>query len=819
MISVSQVVPGGFRTVLQAVNAAPEGATISVAPGRYRENLVLIRDVTIVAEDGPGTVTFSSDVGAVLEVAAAVALSGIELRGSDPEQAPVVVGSGRLVMVECAVRGDSWAAAHAHGSGSLVLRDSHVSNPAGAGVVVTSRAGSAVHNSTFEDLGTSAVVVAERGLLDVRGSTVRKSGGNGFYLSGNAEFTAADSGIVDCGDKPAVAVEDHATAVLRRISVRETAGIGFFLKTTCPVELTECTVEDSAAEAFLAEGTGRLALRGCEVRRSARHGMRFSGAATATLQSCRMSDVGGTGAIVEDMSTVECDGLEVRACGESGLQLTSKQESVWQRLMVRECAHNGIVIHGADVRFEALEVERAQRTGLELAADAHVLLRGCTVRGAGGAGVTVSGGTLTAEDGDLHGCGGDGVLLADGASGVLTRCRIRESTGHGIQVAATAKTRMTDCELLGNDGDGIRVATDREVVVRDCSLRDNGGAGLRQQVVSTSITFENTRSSGNGFADAFGTSHAVPAVAPAEHAAPGGGKSVERPPAEELQALVGLENVKREVATLVNLNRMAKLREEAGLSAPPMSRHLVFAGAPGTGKTTVARLYGAILAELGVLESGHLVEVARADLVAQIVGGTAIKTTEAFREAIGGVLFIDEAYTLSSQSGGTGPDFGREAIDTLVKLMEDHRDEAVVIVAGYSREMADFLATNPGLESRFSRTIEFSNYSAEELVTIVRQQCSRHDYQLDERAAELLVRYFDDMPKDATFGNGRTARKTFELIVDQQASRLAASPSVAMSDLTRLLPDDLAFAQPAPSRNALADESRRSPDSRAAEAR
>ncbi|MEV5539806.1 right-handed parallel beta-helix repeat-containing protein [Saccharopolyspora shandongensis] len=807
MISVSQVVPGGFRTVRQAVHAAPEGATISVAPGRYRENLVLTRDVTIVAEDGPGTVLIGSDTGVVVEVAAAVALSGIELEGTDAEQAPVVVGAGRLVMVECAVRGDSWAAAFAHGTGGLVLRDSLLSNPSGAGVVVTSRAGSSVHNSTFEDLGTSAVVVAERGLLDVRGSTVRKSGGNGFYLSGHAEFTAVDSGIADCGDKPAVAVEDHATAVLRRISVRDAAGLGFFLKTTGLVDLTECAVEGSAAEAFLAEGTGRLSLRDCDVRRSARYGMRFAGTATAVLQDCRVSDVEGTGVAVEERSTVEFHGLEVRACRDDGVQLSSKEEAVLHGLAIRDCAHNGIVVRGANARFEALEVERAQRAALEVVADGHALLRGCVVRAAGGPGIAVSGGTLTAEDGDLHGCGGDGVVLADGASGVLTRCRIRAGGGHGVHIAAAAKARMSDCELHGNDGDGIRVATDRDVVVRDCSLRENGGSGLRQQVVSTSIAVENISSSGNGVADTFGTAQAVPAAAvPAEPAAPRSGRAAENVPAEELQALVGLENVKREVATLVNLNRMAKLRVEAGLSAPPMSRHLVFAGAPGTGKTTVARLYGAILAELGVLESGHLVEVARADLVAQIVGGTAIKTTEAFRTAIGGVLFIDEAYTLSAQSGGTGPDFGREAIDTLVKLMEDHRDEAVVIVAGYSREMADFLATNPGLESRFSRTIEFPNYSAAELVTIVRQQCSRHDYRLDERAAELLLRYFDEMPKDATFGNGRTARKTFELIVDHQASRLAASPAVATSDLTQLLPEDMAFAQPIPSRSTAAAE-------------
>ncbi|MER7010295.1 right-handed parallel beta-helix repeat-containing protein [Saccharopolyspora sp. NPDC000359] len=794
MITVSQAVPGGYRTVSQAVSVAPDGAVISVGPGHYRENLVLTRPVTIAAEDGPGTVRISPAAGPAVRVeAASVSLTGVDLNTGGLEDVCALVSSGRLSLVECAVRADSWAAVYAEGTGSLVMRDSTVHNPAGAGVVVTSSTGGAVHDSVFDGLGTSAVVVTGQGRLDVSGGEVRGSSGNGFFLSGTARFAATGTTIADCAEKPAVAVEESATAELHRVSVRGTGGLGLFLNTTSSVALTGCAVERAAEEGILVSGATNATLRDCEVR-GARTGMRFAGAGTAVLEDCAVSDAGSCGVVVENGSRLDCENLRVRTCREDGVVLAAHQEPALRRTSVQDCGGSGVVVRGSGgARLDGVEVEEVGRAAVSVVSGAHALLRGFSAR-AGGPGILVEDGKITAVDGDLDRCGGDGVRLVDGASGELARCRVRAASGHGCHVGPASQARISDCEFLGNDGDGVRIDTDREVVVRDCVLRDNGGAGLRQQVASDAVTVENTTSGGNAFADAYGAAQV--AAEQAAPSTPSGEPLSGRTPAEELEALVGLEDVKREVTTLVNLNRMAKLREQAGLSAPPMSRHLVFAGAPGTGKTTVGRLYGAILAELGVLTSGHLVEVARADLVASVIGGTAIKTTEAFREALGGVLFVDEAYTLSSQKGGTGPDFGREAIDTLVKLMEDHRDEVVVIVAGYSREMADFLASNPGLESRFNRTIEFSNYSAPELVTIVQHQCSRHDYQLDDDAADILLRYFEDMPKAETFGNGRTARKTFELVVDRQASRLARSSSVSPADLTRLRAEDVLFDAP-----------------------
>jgi stage V sporulation protein K len=259
----------------------------------------------------------------------------------------------------------------------------------------------------------------------------------------------------------------------------------------------------------------------------------------------------------------------------------------------------------------------------------------------------------------------------------------------------------------------------------------------------------------------------------------------------ELDALVGLESVKDQVRTLIAFLQVQSQRREHGLADVPISQHLVFLGNPGTGKTTVARLLAETYGSVGLLKKGHLVEVDRAGLVGQYVGHTASKTDRAIKQALDGVLFIDEAYALSPGQL-QGHDFGAEAIETLLKRMEDHRDRLVVIAAGYPKLMNAFLNSNPGLRSRFSREIEFHDYTTKELVAITEKVAEQGDYKLTPGAREALTTIFQRVVRNERFGNARMSRTLFEQAMNCQAVRItAAKGKVDATSLSLIEADDL----------------------------
>ncbi len=304
----------------------------------------------------------------------------------------------------------------------------------------------------------------------------------------------------------------------------------------------------------------------------------------------------------------------------------------------------------------------------------------------------------------------------------------------------------------------------------------------------------------------------APASTPAQAPAGQAEAEEETPPEDindlkaELNELIGLEGIKREVNNLINIVTIYKLRQQNGLKTVDMSLHMVFSGNPGTGKTMIARLMSRIYKSLGMLKKGHLVEVDRSGLVAGYVGQTATKTSAVIEKALGGVLFIDEAYALNNKSEN---DFGQEAIDTLLKAMEDHRDDLVVIVAGYDGLMDQFIHSNPGLESRFNRYLHFDDYTVEEMLAILDLQLKKGQYRLTEGARAAVGDYIKAANTSSiAFGNARGVRNIFERLLVAQANRLAQGGDVTKEDLMDITEEDVAAARASDEKMLAAEKAR-----------
>ncbi|WP_232667372.1 right-handed parallel beta-helix repeat-containing protein [Pseudonocardia sp. TRM90224] len=796
---------GTHASITAALATAPAGANIAVAPGVYNERFVVERPVVIFAESGRGTVTIQSHEGVVVGVRAHTTLTDLTLRSTAATNgAAVRIDGAELVMERCDVD----------------ITDH--------GVRVMGGSSARIRSSAFTR-GAVGVAV-EGGRVRVEGCTFTDMACNGVAFIGALEALVRDCTIRSCGCH----------------------GIKIDSGSVCTIETTD--ISDISNSSVYVDGKSLPTIRKCYIHDGNERGIRFTGSSTGTVEDCEITGMASSGIHVEKSSNPVVRRTSMRECRGNGIFVSDYGRGRFEDCNV-ERTHLGAVgvqtfgnptvvsttIRGGDkhgvhvldngrATVEVMDVHDVRFQAFRVEGNGHLVVRDACTYGAGDAGVWVLGnssaeftevevaltrnaaivdGTATFAKSSLHDCSEYGINVRNGGAKVTmvdteiakmgidgirvqdtnlleaTRGSIHDCTGAGVRVGEGGSATLADCRVEANTGSGVVVESNQQVLVRGGVVKGNRGEQIdgrnRPTVVVERVDLgERQRHVGTGGGtDQDQRTTSRPADAPSQDGL-----------LADLADLTGLAEVKQQVTSLVDTIAVAERRRAAGLPVPTMSRHLVFAGAPGTGKTTVARLYGQILASLGVLRTGQVVEVSRSDLVSENVGGTALKTTKKFNEAIGGVFFIDEAYSLARPSGG-GVDFGREAIDTLVKLMEDHRDDVVVIAAGYSAEMRTFLQSNTGLASRFSRTVEFPNYSPQELLEIVTSLATEHGYELAADAGDVLVQHFRTMKRDETFGNGRVARRVFEAMTTRQSQRLAAMPDATADDLRLLLLSDL----------------------------
>ncbi|MEV4346917.1 right-handed parallel beta-helix repeat-containing protein [Actinoplanes sp. NPDC049596] len=816
-------------------------------------------DVRLIGANGPA-MTVSADEGtirgvrveaatgelAVLVERGSVVLEDCEIQGDvriGADAAPtfrrcrvtggtvLIVDASRAVLEDCVVAGAGRAAVVVRDDAKPEITRLRVTEPGQDGIIFAGAARGLVTGGEVSRPGRHGVAVLGTAAPAVRDLAVRDAGGDGFWIDaeGDGEATRTGGGVVTerCEVvRPAGAgmlVGGSAAVLVRDLTVVESAGTGLLVVNDAGVRLHGGTIRRAGRSALVARDAATVRAEGLTVDRADGHGMaadgtasvrlsdsevggigrtavRVAGRAEAVLERTRLHDIGEYGVLVEEEASVALDTVEIARAVTAGIGVSDRGDVAASTVQITGGVAGALIAGKHRPLLRDCSISGVDRVGVLVDQDASAVLHRCAIRGGSDAGVHLGErSTAYLLDCSVSDVAGIGIVVAANAAPTVHDTSVVRTKQNGVVVHANGHGRFVGCSVgeagypavyVGADADpsfeGLRVHDSARGASVDPAARPTWSGCTSDGVTADDLPEKETRTP------------TAPASSPANETQGEPAPDLLAAHLAELDDLIGLATVKQDVNRMVNVMRMVRQRRDAGLPAPPLGRHLIFAGNPGTGKTTVARLYGRILAALGLLKSGHLVEADRSMLVGEYVGHTAPRTQAVFRRAVGGVLFIDEAYSLVPE--GSGSDFGSEAIVTLVKLMEDHRDEVVVIVAGYPADMERFTASNPGLASRFTRTLQFEDYDPAELVDIVRSQAAGHRYEIEAGAGEALTALFTRMRRTPHFGNGRSARQVFQDMTERQAQRVASIAEPSTSDLMTLLVDDLPDSAPTPER-------------------
>lgn len=777
------------RTIGSALKAAEDAgsARVVIEAGWYAESLAIRGSVELLAAEGASVVIEPAEGSAIDTTGAAVRVVGLALVGSTANT--VYCRGGSVTLERCEIRGEAQLGLVAMAGTSVTLRNCRVE----AGTVRYDGATGLIEGCEFHGAKGAAVYLRSGSEVRIEGALVANGEAHGIaveesrtwltdcevkgtakpplQVSNNSEATITGCRIESAIGTTGIVFADGAVGTVEHTRVRDTWR-GMMAYGGASPQVRHC-VFDRCRDTGIWTEQSQARFEDCEVTRSTSTAIRAGSGSTPEFHRCRITGA-STGVVVEDGKGTFVD-LDVREVVEYAVKLRAAGRGRFTRLRVDGC-QTGVDADEDDTRGELSDstIREARRAAVAVAGPSRMIVEKSVVeRGAVGLQGSQNG-RLTVRDCVIVDTERSSVVLADNARLTAERLSVTGAQGCGLRATGSANLKVTDSEFVGGEDIGVSLAGNCTGHLLRCTVSEGDDVAI---VNTSKVVIEDS---------------ALPVAEPAQAAARTSDSDAlpDLDELAELNRLIGLDPVKAQVRTQINLIRNARQREVAGLPVPPMSRHLVFSGPPGTGKTTVARLYGRVLASLGVLETGDVVEVGRSDLVGQYLGATALKTREAVEKALGGVLFIDEAHSLARKFG-VNSDLGQESIDELVKLMEDHRDRVVVIAAGYTDEMEEFLDANPGLRSRFSRTIEFPLYRPDELTAIVKLMAEQSHYRLTDQAVTSLAAHFQRQEATSELGNARDARNIFELTVERQAERLSALPSPTRQQLTELTHEDL----------------------------